>query len=128
MDHTAHGTSERRETGALFYGMEVPVLNGMGTGRGGTMKRQNDTRMLLFLMTGTAFLFLAAAVPLSGVGFFLLAQAAALCLGGATLVSLFKRYHGLDLYSAASIYVLYVLMIALFSPGVVNGLAAYLIK
>jgi len=92
------------------------------------MKRQNDTRMLLFLMTGTAFLFFAAAGSLSGVGFFLLAQAAALLLGGATLVSLFKRYHGLDLYSAASIYVLYVLMIALFSPGVVNALARYLTR
>ena len=92
------------------------------------MKRQNDTRMLLFLMTGTAFLFLAAAVPLSGVGFFLLAQATALVLGGLTLVSLFRRYRGLDLFSAASIYVLYILMVALFSPGVVNTLARYLTK
>lgn len=92
------------------------------------MKRQHETRMLLFLMTGTAFLFLAAAVPLSGIGFFLLAQAVGLGLGGLTLVSLFRRYHGLDLFSAASIYVLYVLMIALFSPGVVNTLARYLTK
>ena len=92
------------------------------------MKRQHDTRMLLFLMTGAAFLFFAAAVPLSGFGFFLLAQAAAMVLGGITLVSLFRRYHGLDLFSAASIYVLYVLMIALFSPGVVNALARYLTK
>lgn len=84
--------------------------------------------MLLFLMTGTAFLFLAAAVPLSGFGLFLLAQAAGIVLGGVTLVSLFRRYRGLDLFSAASIYVLYVLMIALFSPGVVNTLARYLTK
>ncbi len=92
------------------------------------MKRQHETRMLLFLMTGTAILFFAAAVPLSGFGFFLLAQAAGLVLGGITLVSLFRRYRGLDLFSAASIYVLYVLMIALFSPGVVNALARYLTK
>ena len=92
------------------------------------MKRQHETRMLLFLMTGTAILFFAAAVPLSGFGFFLLAQVAGLVLGGITLVSLFRRYRGLDLFSAASIYVLYVLMIALFSPGVVNALAAYLTK
>ena len=92
------------------------------------MKRQNDTRMLLFLMTGSAFLFLAAAVPLSGAGLFLAAQAAALALGGVTLVSLFKRYRGLDLFSAALIYLLYVLMIALFSPGLVNALAAYLTR
>lgn len=90
------------------------------------MKRQHDTRMLLFLMTGAAFLFFAVAVPLSGFGFFLLAQAAAMVLGGITLVSLFRRYRGLDLFSAASIYALYVLMIALFSPGVVNALARYL--
>jgi len=93
-----------------------------------TMKRQHETRMLLFLMTGTAILFFAAAVPLSGFGFFLLAQVAGLVLGGITLVSLFRRYRGLDLFSAASIYVLYVLMIALFSPGVVNALARYLTK
>jgi len=108
--------------------MEEPAVAATVNGRGGTMKRQHDTRMLLFLMTGTAFLFFAAAVPLSGFGFFLLAQAAALVLGGITLVSLFRRYYGLDLFSAVSIYVLYVLMIALFSPGVVNALAAYLTK
>lgn len=92
------------------------------------MKRQHETRMLLFLMTGTGFLFLAAAVPLSGLSLFLLAQAVGLVLGGGTLISLFRRYHGLDLFSAASIYVLYVLMVALFSPGVVNGLARYLTR
>ena len=82
------------------------------------MKRQHETRMLLFLMTGTAFLFFAAAVPLSGFGFFLLAQAAGLVLGGITLVSLFRRYRGLRNCSrAASIYVLYVRDDrALFSP------------
>ena len=92
------------------------------------MKRQHDTRMLLFCMTGSAFLFIAAAMSLSGVDLFLAAQAAALILGGVTLVSLFKRYHGLDLFSAALIYLLYVLMIALFSPRLVNALAAYLTR
>ncbi len=43
-----------------------------------------------------------------------------------TLVSLFGRYRGLDLFSAVSIFLLYILMIALFSPGVVNALARYL--
>ena len=84
--------------------------------------------MLLFLMTGLAFLFAAAVVPLSGISLFLAAQVAGLFLGGVTLVSLFNRYRGLDLFSAASIYFLYILMIALFSPGVVNGLARYLTK
>jgi len=79
-------------------------------------------------MTGSAFLFIAAAMSLSGVDLFLAAQAAALILGGVTLVSLFKRYHGLDLFSAALIYLLYVLMIALFSPRLVNALAAYLTR
>ena len=92
------------------------------------MKRQHETRMLLFLMTGLAFLFAAAVVPLSGISMFLAAQAAGLILGGVTLVSLFNRYRGLDLFSAASIYFLYILMIALFSPGVVNALARYLTK
>ncbi len=92
------------------------------------MKRQHETRMLLFLMTGMAFLFLAAVVPLSGVSMFLAAQVAGLILGGFTLVSLFNRYRGLDLFSAASIYFLYILMITLFSPGVVNTLARYLTK
>jgi hypothetical protein len=100
----------------------------MVTEKGGPMKRQHETRMLLFLMTGTGFLFLAAAVPLSGLGLFLLAQAVGLVLGGGTLISLFRRYNGLDLFSAASIYVLYVLMVALFSPGVVNALARYLTR
>ncbi|HNQ01162.1 MAG: hypothetical protein KBH73_10220 [Syntrophobacterales bacterium] len=92
------------------------------------MKRKDDTRMLRFLVTGAAFLFIAAAVPLSGAGLFLAAQAAALALGGGILVSLYKRYRGLDLFSAALIYLLYVLMIALFSPGLVNVLAAYLTR
>ncbi len=48
------------------------------------MKRKDDTRMLRFLVTGAAFLFIAAAVPLSGAGLFLAAQAAALALGGAS--------------------------------------------
>ena len=84
--------------------------------------------MLLFLMTGMAFLFVAAVLPLSGVGLFLAAQIAGLILGGVTLVSLFNRYSGLDLFSTASIYFLYILMIALFSPGVVNALARYLTR
>ncbi|NPV05424.1 MAG: hypothetical protein HPY67_11915 [Syntrophaceae bacterium] len=92
------------------------------------MKRQHDTRMLRFFMTGTALLFIAASLSLSGIDLFLAVQGAALVLGGLTLVSLFRRYRGLDLFSAASIYVLYILMIALFSPGFVKTLAAYLAK
>jgi len=92
------------------------------------MKRQGETRMLLFVMTGMAFLFVAAIVPLSGFSIFLAAQVIAIVLGGITVVSLFKRYRGLDLFSAASIFFLYMLMITLFSPGVVNTLAAYLTK
>jgi hypothetical protein len=92
------------------------------------MKRQGETRMLLFVMTGMGFLFVAAVVPLSGFSLFLAAQVIAIVLGGITVVSLFKRYRGLDLLSAASIYLLYILMVALFSPGVVNALAAYLTK
>jgi len=92
------------------------------------MKRQGETRMLLFVMTGMAFLFVAAIVPLSGFSIFLAAQVIAIVLGGITVVSLFKRYRGLDLFSAASIFFLYILMITLFSSGVVNTLAAYLTK
>ena len=92
------------------------------------MKRQGETRMLLFVMTGMAFLFVAAVVPLSGFSIFLAAQVIAIVLGGVTVVSIFKRYSGLDLFSAASIYFLYILMVSLFSPGVVNALAAYLTK
>lgn len=84
--------------------------------------------MLLFVMTGMAFLFVAVAVPLSGVSIFLAAQGVAIVLGGITVVSLFKRYSGLDLVSAACIFFLYILMVALFSPGVVNALANYLTK
>jgi len=84
--------------------------------------------MLLFVMTGMAFLFVAAVVPLSGFSIFLAAQVIAIVLGGITVVSLFKRYRGLDLFSAASIFFLYILMITLFSSGVVNTLAAYLTK
>ena len=84
------------------------------------MKRQGETRMLLFVMTGMAFLFVAAVVPLSGISLFLVAQVIAIVLGGITIVSLFKRYRGLDLFSAASIFFLYILMVSLFSPGVVQ--------
>ena len=92
------------------------------------MKRQGETRMLLFVMTGMAFLFVAAVVPLSGFSLFLAAQVIAIVLGGITVVSLFKRYRGLDVFSAASIFFLYILMITLFSPRVVDTLAAYLTK
>jgi len=92
------------------------------------MKRQGETRMLLFVMTGMAFLFVAAAVPLSGVSIFLAAQVIAMALGGITVVSLFRRYRGLDLFSAASIFFLYILMVSLFSPVLVNALAAYLTR
>jgi len=84
--------------------------------------------MLLFVMTGMAFLFVAAVVPLSGASLFLAAQIIAIALGGITVVSLFRRYRGLDLLSAASIFFLYILMVALFSPGVVGALAKYLTK
>jgi hypothetical protein len=94
----------------------------------GRMKRQGETRMLLFVMTGMAFLFVAAVVPLSGISIFLAAQIIAIVLGGITVVSLFGRYRGLDLFSAASIYFLYILMVSLFSPGLVNALAAYLTR
>ena len=92
------------------------------------MKRQGETRMLLFVMTGMAFLFVAVAVPLSGVSIFLAAQVIAMALGGITVVSLFRRYRGLDLFSAASIFFLYILMVSLFSPVLVNALAAYLTR
>jgi hypothetical protein len=92
------------------------------------MKRQGETRMLQFVMTGMAFLFVVAVAPLSGFSLFLAAQVVALVLGGITLVSLFKRYRGLDLFSAVSIFLLYILMITLFSPGVVNALANYLTR
>jgi hypothetical protein len=105
------------------------VVNRSQEGKGkGRMKRQGDTRMLLFVMTGMAFLFVAAVVPLSGISLFLVAQVIAIVLGGITVVSLFKRYRGLDLFSAASIYFLYILMVSLFSPGVVNALASYLTR
>jgi NhaP-type Na+/H+ or K+/H+ antiporter len=42
------------------------------------MKRQGETRMLLFVMTGMAFLFVAAVVPLSGFSIFLAAQVIAI--------------------------------------------------
>jgi hypothetical protein len=103
------------------------VVNRSQEGRG-RMKRQGETRMLLFVMTGMAFLFVAAVVPLSGFSSFLAAQAIAIVLGGITVISLFRRYRGLDLVSAASIFFLYILMVTLFSPGVVNALAAYLTK
>jgi hypothetical protein len=93
------------------------------------MKRQGETRMLLFIMTGMAFLFFVAAiVPLSGNSLFLVAQGVAIVLGGITMVSLFKRYSGLDLVSATSIFFLYILMVSLFSPGLVNALANYLTR
>jgi hypothetical protein len=71
---------------------------------------------------------LSRLLPLSGFSIFLAAQVIAIILGGITVVSLFKRYNGLDLFSAASIYFLYILMVSLFSPGLVNALAAYLTK
>jgi hypothetical protein len=92
------------------------------------MNRQGETRMLLFVMTGMAFLFVAAVVPLSGFSFFLTAQIIAIVLGGITIVSLFRRYRGLDLFSAGFIFFLYIFMVALFSPGVVNALASYLTR
>jgi hypothetical protein len=92
------------------------------------MKRQGETRMLRFVMTGMAFLFVAAVVPLSGFSLFLAAQIIAIFLGGITLVSLFRRYRELDLFSASSIFFLYILMVALFSPGVVEALANYLTR
>jgi hypothetical protein len=96
--------------------------------QGKRMKRQGETRMLLFVMTGMAFLFVAAVVPLSGVSIFLAAQVVAIVLGGITVVSLFKRHRGLDLFSAVFIFFLYILMVSLFSPRVVNTLAAYLTR
>ena len=90
------------------------------------MKRRDETRKLQFVLSGMAILFIAAVVPLSGFSIFLAAQVIATGLGGITLVSLFRRYRGLDLLSAAFIFFFYILMIALFSPGVVNALAAYL--
>lgn len=92
------------------------------------MKRQGETRMLLFVMTGMVFLFVAAVLPLSGFSLFLAFQVVAIVLGGITLISLFKRYRGLDLVSAGSIFLLYILMVALFSPRLVEALADYLTK
>ena len=92
------------------------------------MKRQGETRTLLIVMAVMALLFVAVVVILSGFSLFLTAQIVAVVLGGVTLVSLFRRYRGLDLVSAASIFFLYILMVTLFSPGVVNALAAYLTK
>ena len=56
------------------------------------MKRQGETRMLLFIMTGMAFLFVAAVVPLSGFSIFLAAQVIAIVLGGITVVSVTLNY------------------------------------
>jgi hypothetical protein len=92
------------------------------------LKRQGETRKLLFIMAGMTVLFLAVVPCLSGINLFLAAQIAAITLGGVTLVSLFGRYRGLDILSAASIFFLYILMVALFSPGVVDALANYLTK
>ena len=92
------------------------------------MKRQGETRTLLIVMAVMALLFVAVVVILSGFSLFLTAQIVAVVLGGVTLVSLFRRYRGLDLFSAASIFFLYILMVTLFSPGVVNALANYLTK
>ena len=79
-------------------------------------------------MAGMTILFVVVVPCLSGIGLFLAAQIVAITLGGITLVSLFRRYRGLDILSAASIFFLYILMVALFSPGVVNALASYLIR
>jgi hypothetical protein len=94
----------------------------------GLMKRHGETRMLLFAMTGMACLFVVAIIPLSGFSLFLAAQIIAIVLGGITLISLFRRYRGLDLFSAACIFFLYILMVTLFSPAVVNALANYLTR
>jgi hypothetical protein len=94
----------------------------------GIVKRQNETKKLLRVMAGMTVLFVAIAASLSGINFFLAAQIVAVVLGGITLVSLFWRYSGLDIFSAASIFFLYILMVTLFSPGVVNALASYLTK
>ncbi len=67
-------------------------------------------------------------MPLSGLSLFLAAQVIAIVLGGITVVSLFRRYSGLDLFSATSIFFLYILMVSLFSPGLVDALAAYLTR
>jgi hypothetical protein len=95
---------------------------------GGIVKRQVETRKLLLIMAGMTVLFVAVVLSLSGINLFLVFQILATILGGITLVSLFWRYSGLDIFSAASIFFLYILMIALFSPGVVNALARYLTK
>ncbi len=79
-------------------------------------------------MAGMTVLFVAAVLGLAGISLFLMIQIVAIVLGGITLVSLFGRYRGLDILSAASIFFLYIAMVALFSPGVVNALARYLIK
>ncbi len=92
------------------------------------MERPDETRKLLYIMAGMAVLFVLLAWPLSGIGLFLAAQIVAIALGGITLVSLFGRYRGIDLFSAGSIFLLYLLMVALFSPGVVNALARYLTR
>jgi hypothetical protein len=95
---------------------------------GGIVKRQDESRKLLFIMSGMTVLFVVAVLWLSGISLFLTVQIAAIVLGGITLVSLFGRYRGLDLFSAASIFFLYTLMVALFSPRVVQALANYLTK
>jgi hypothetical protein len=95
---------------------------------GGIVKRQDETRKLFFIMAGMTVLFVAVVLSLSGINLFLVFQILAIVLGGITLVSLFGRYRGLDIFSAASIFFLYILMVALFSPGVVNALATYLTK
>jgi hypothetical protein len=92
------------------------------------VKRQDETRKLLFIMAGMTVFFVAVVPCLSGSGLFLAVQFVAILLGGITLVSLFRRYRGLDILSAASIFFLYSLMVALFSPGVVDALANYLTK
>jgi hypothetical protein len=96
--------------------------------RTGIMKRQGETKKLLFVMAGMTVLFVVAVPCLSGISLFLAVQITAIILGGITLVSLFWRYSGLDIFSAASIFFLYILMVALFSPGVVQALANYLTK
>jgi hypothetical protein len=96
--------------------------------RTGIVKRQGETKKLLCVMAGMTVLFVVAVPCLSGINLFLAVQIIAIILGGITLVSLFWRYSGLDIFTAASIFFLYILMVALFSPGVVQALANYLTK
>ncbi|HET6488202.1 MAG TPA: hypothetical protein VFG28_00460 [Syntrophales bacterium] len=119
----------RRQSPAI-YGMDDPEVYPRPSQEDetGIVKRQDETKKLLFVMAGMTVLFVAAVPYFSGISLFLAVQVVAIILGGITLVSLFWRYSGLDIFSAASIFFLYILMVALFSPGVVDALASYLIR